>query len=72
MEPGGRVYHEGFHSLLDAPGLIRFDRFASYRGLYEQLRGNWGLERIAWFSHGFFRVARRDDLVTIADIRMGQ
>jgi len=72
MEPGGRVYHEGFYSLLDASGPLRFDRFASERQIFDQLRGNWGMERIAWFSHGFFKIARRDDLVTIADIRMGQ
>jgi inner membrane protein len=72
MEPGGGAYHEGFHSLLDAPGPLRFDRFTSDRRLYEQLRGNWGLERIAWFSHGFFKVARDGDFATIADLRMGQ
>jgi len=71
MEPGGHAYHAGFHSLLDAPGSIRFVRYPSDRALFEQLRGNWGAERIAWFSHGFFKVARRGDLVTIADIRMG-
>lgn len=72
MEPGGRAYHEGFHSLLDVPGPLRFDRFTSERQIFDQLRGNWGMERIAWFSHGFFKMVRRDDLVTIADIRMGQ
>ena len=72
MEPGGGAYREGFHSLLDAPGPIVFDRYASERQLFDQLRGNWGMERIAWFSHGFFRITRRDDVVTIADIRMGQ
>lgn len=72
MEPGGAAYHEGFHSLLDAPGPIRFDRFTSDRALFDALRGNYGLERMAWFSHGFFRVALRDGLVTIADLRMGQ
>lgn len=72
MEPGGAVYHEGFHSLFDAPGRMRFERFTSDRRLFDALRGNYGLERIAWFSHGFFRVALRDGLVTIADLRMGQ
>lgn len=72
MQPGGAVYHEGFYSLLDKPGPIRFDRFESDRALFESLRGNWGLERMAWFSHGFFRVAQRDNQATITDLRMGQ
>ena len=72
LEPGGGAYHEGFRSLLDPPGPIRFDRFTSDRGLFDVLRGNWGLERMAWFSHGFFRVRERNGYVTIADLRMGQ
>lgn len=58
--------------LLDQPGTIRFDRFESDRSLFDSLRGNWGLERMAWFSHGFFRVVQRDNQATIADLRMGQ
>ena len=72
MQPSGAVYHEGFYSLLDQPGTIRFDRFESDRSLFDSLRGNWGLERMAWFSHGFFRVVQRDNQATIADLRMGQ
>lgn len=72
MEPGGAAYHEGFWSPFDGGRPIRFDRYTSDRELYDALRGNWGLERIAWFSHGFFRVERRGDVATIADLRMGQ
>lgn len=72
MEPGGASYVEGFWSPFDGARPMRFDRFASDRGLFDQLRGNWGLERMAWFSHGFFRLERRGDVATIADLRMGQ
>ncbi|MCP5470835.1 MAG: metal-dependent hydrolase [Sinobacteraceae bacterium] len=72
MEPGGATYHEGFWSPFDRGRPIRFDRYTSDRELFNRLRGNWGLERIAWFSHGFFRVERRGDIATIADLRMGQ
>jgi inner membrane protein len=72
MEPGGAAYHEGFWSPFDGGRPIRFDRFTSDLELFRQLRGNWGLERMAWFSHGFFRVERRGEVATIADIRMGQ
>ena len=72
MEPGGASYVEGFWSPFDRGRVIRFDRFASDRALFDQLRGNWGLERMAWFSHGFFKVERRGAAATIADLRMGQ
>lgn len=66
------AYYEGFHSLLDDGADIRFDRFERNRELYEALAGDWHVERIAWFSHGFFAMGERDGLVTIADLRMGQ
>ena len=72
MEPGGGGYREGFWSPFDGERAIRFDRFASDRELFDALRGNWGLERMAWFSHGFFRVEQLGDRATIADLRMGQ
>lgn len=72
MEPGGTSYVEGFYSLLDRGRPIRFDRFDSDRALFKKLRGNWGLERMAWFSHGFFRVEQVGDSAQIADLRMGQ
>ncbi len=72
MEPGGGAYHEGFWSPFDGGRRVRFDRFVSNRPLFDTLRGNWGLERMAWFSHGFFRIEQRGDLATIADLRMGQ
>ena len=65
MEPGGASYVEGFWSPFDRGRVIRFDRFASDRALFDQLRGNWGLERMAWFSHGFFKVERRGAAATI-------
>jgi inner membrane protein len=72
MEPGGASYREGFWSPFDGERAIRFDRFASDRELFDTLRGNWGLERMAWFSHGFFRIERVGERATIADLRMGQ
>jgi inner membrane protein len=65
-------YHEGFHSLLDRDPHIRFDRFDRGAALHAALAGQWHVDRMAWFSHGFFRMAQRDGQVTITDLRMGQ
>jgi inner membrane protein len=65
-------WHEGFRSLLDGDGAMRFDRFDQGRPLYEALRGSWSVDRIAWFSRGFFKLEQRDDRVIISDLRMGQ
>lgn len=70
MHPDG--YEEGFYSLLDGDRPIRFSRFPRDAALYEQTRSFPGVARIAWFSHGFFRVDERDGVVRITDLRMGQ
>jgi inner membrane protein len=70
MTPDG--YHEGFYSLLDDTPRIRFDAFARDRALYDALKDEWAVARMAWFTHGFFKLAERDGVAVITDLRMGQ
>lgn len=71
MGEDGR-HHEGFHSLFDAPGAIAFEAFDSGRPLREALAGNDRAQRIAAFSHGFYKLSERDGELAITDLRMGQ
>lgn len=70
MTPQG--YLEGFHSLFDRERRIEFDQFARGEALYAAPRGNWHVDRIVWFSRGFFRMSERDGRAIITDLRMGQ
>ena len=70
VTPSG--YHEGFHSLLDRERHIDFDAFPRGEALYEALRGHPPVERIAWFSHGLFKMDEHDGELSITDLRMGQ
>lgn len=70
MREGG--YDEGFVSLFDGGRPIRFDRFASDTALYEALRDQWAVQRMAWFSRGFFRMHEAGGAAFITDLRMGQ
>jgi inner membrane protein len=70
MTPQG--YLEGFYSLLDRERSMAFDEFPRGNELYDKLRGNWHVDRIAWFSHGFFKMSERDGHAVITDLRMGQ
>jgi inner membrane protein len=65
-------YLEGFTSLLDRDRTIAFDAFPRGEELYTQLRGNLFVERIARFSHGFFKMSEQDGRAVITDLRMGQ
>lgn len=65
-------YYEGFYALADGDRAIAFDRFERDRALYESLKDDWGVQRIAWFSKGFFKFSERDGMARITDLRMGQ
>jgi inner membrane protein len=65
-------YEEGFHSLLDGAGPIRFEHFPTDRALERSLDDLWAVQRIAWFSRGFYKVHQQDGRAFITDLRMGQ
>ncbi|RPH62163.1 MAG: metal-dependent hydrolase [Burkholderiales bacterium] len=65
-------YEEGFRSLLDRTPTMRFEPFPNGRELYESARSLPAVERMARFTHGFFRVAETGGRLTLTDLRMGQ
>jgi inner membrane protein len=65
------AYLEGYYSLLDDEPRIEFSRHARDDALYTRLQDDWNIARIAWFSHGFFKVYEQDGRVLVADLRMG-
>ena len=55
-------YHEGFRSLFDQSARIPLARHASDPRLLDPLLDDWTVQRLAWFSKGFYsvRLASRD------------
>lgn len=70
MHPDGS-YSEGYHSLFDGTPDVRFDRYASDVTLLDGLAGAWPVERLQWFTHGFYKVSQNSPAVVISDLRMG-
>lgn len=64
-------YAEGFYSLLDSDADIRFVEYPRGQDIYQVVRSNWEVNRIAWFSHGYFKMEEQNGVITIADLRMG-
>jgi inner membrane protein len=54
MDPSG--YHEGFVSLLDDGDRVDLVRHESRTDLLAPLGGEWNVQRLAWFSKGFYGV----------------
>jgi inner membrane protein len=69
MDDGG--YYEGFYSLLDENRNIRFTHHPSHDQLLERLAGHRPVQRLQWFTHGFYAVDNRDRAIVITDLRMG-
>ena len=64
-------YHEGFYSLLTRDGLIKFHQYPSDDALLEGIRDHWPVQRLKWFTQGFYSVKRQGNGVVVTDLRMG-
>ena len=68
----GPTYHEGFYSLFDGGRQITFDRFERGTALSSALQDIEGVQRIAAFSKGFYKLHANDTQLLVTDLRMGQ
>jgi inner membrane protein len=68
----GDHHHEGFYSLLDAEPKVAFDRFDRGQALANELQHFDGVQRIAAFSKGFYKLHQDGPRVLVTDLRMGQ
>ena len=69
MENDG--YYDGLYSLLDQSDKIRWRKFESQPELLEAISDQWAVQRLTWFSKGFYRVSKEKNKVVITDLRMG-
>src|SRR5690606_10005719 len=65
-------YYEGYYSLLDGSPAIRFSRYDHEPHWLAGLDTQWAVQRLQWFTKGFYAVSRRGDAVLVTDLRMGQ
>lgn len=70
MHPDGS-YSEGYYSLFDGTRDVKFDRYDSKVGLLDAVGDEWQVERLKWFTHGFYKVAQNSPAIVISDLRMG-
>ncbi|MDH5541048.1 MAG: metal-dependent hydrolase, partial [Rhizobacter sp.] len=71
VAPGDR-FLEGFRSLLDGDRPLRLDAFDRGNSLLPEFANQWHVQRMVWFTGGFYKLQRADGGVVITDLRMGQ
>jgi inner membrane protein len=64
-------YYEGYYSLLDGSDDVSLERFRSEAGLLTGINEHWPVQRLQWFSKGFFKIWQRGDEIVVSDLRMG-
>lgn len=64
-------YAEGFYSLLDHTDKMYFNQYGSDEQLLQPLKNEWSVQRLQWFSKGFYKVSRIENDILISDLRMG-
>jgi inner membrane protein len=64
-------YYEVYASVFDAPNEVSFTPNASYPQLLSGIDNEWGVQRLQWFTKGFYAISTQDDKVLLSDLRMG-
>ena len=70
MVPDG--YYEGFYSIFNDDRGLNLRRFDSEPTMLQGLESHWPVQRLQWFTHGFYRVSRVGTAIIMTDLRMGQ
>lgn len=63
--------YEAFHSVFEDPGTIHWQGYRSDRRQLTAIENSWVVQRLQWFTKGFYAVERIGDGVVMTDLRMG-
>lgn len=64
-------YYEAYYSVLDEDREIRFQHYSSTNELLNGIEDYWPVQRLRWFTRGFYSVSLRQMDIVISDLRMG-
>lgn len=64
-------YYEGYASLFDSPKEITFTPYENQTYLIDDIKNEWGVERLQWFTKGFYAIKQDAEKVLLTDLRMG-
>ncbi len=64
-------YYHAYYSLFDGDTPVDFSYHESDESLIKTIDSHWPIQRLKWFSRGFYSVSRLGDGIVISDLRMG-
>ena len=64
-------YFDAFIPVFETDSAIEFSHYHSNDLLLEPISDHWPVQRLRWFTHGFYKVSLQGKSVLITDLRMG-
>ena len=64
-------YYEGYVSVFDSASDVSLDAYYSSDALLTNIRNEWGVQRLQWFTKGFYLVKEKEQHIILSDLRMG-
>jgi len=64
-------YYEGYTSVFDTPNEVTLNAYQTTPSLLNEIKNEWGVKRLQWFTKGFYSVREQQDKVILSDLRMG-
>jgi len=70
MQAGGG-YYEGYYSLLDGFDDVTLEKYDSRVALLAGIEDHWPVQRLQWFTRGYYKVQQQGSRLLMSDLRMG-
>jgi inner membrane protein len=64
-------YYEGYVSVFDSASDVSLNVYHSSDYLLDNIKGEWGVQRLQWFTKGFYSVNQNAQNIVLSDLRMG-
>jgi inner membrane protein len=64
-------YYEGYISIFDSSSDISLDAYHSSEFLLNDIKDEWDVQRLQWFTKGFYSVKQQEQNIILSDLRMG-
>lgn len=64
-------YHEGYYSIFDNDQSVDYTSYKNGKALLKGLQDHWPVNRLQWFTQGFYSARQDSEKIIITDLRMG-
>jgi inner membrane protein len=64
-------YYEGYISVFDSASDVNLEAYHSSDALLTNIKDEWDVQRLQWFTKGFYSVKAEKQNIVLSDLRMG-